>query len=193
MTATTAPSRSWPMIARIFVYAPAAAGTLPARNSQLHSKKSGLRVTWCPCVIHRSLGRSEMPGYSGTPLPKKLGIKPGFRLLFIDAPSDVLAELKSSTAGCDVVRSRKIQIDFAMVFAKSRSMVSTEFSRLEKQLSPAGMLWASWPKKSAGVATDLDENVVREIGLAASLVDVKVCAVTEIWSGLKFVRRLKDR
>jgi len=126
-------------------------------------------------------------------LPKKLGIKPGFRLLFIDAPSDVLAELKSSTAGCDVVRSRKIQIDFAMVFAKSRSMLSTEFSRLEKQLSPAGMLWASWPKKSAGVATDLDENVVREIGLAASLVDVKVCAVTEIWSGLKFVRRLKDR
>lgn len=134
-----------------------------------------------------------MPGYSGTPLPKKLGIKPGFRLLFIDAPSEVLAELESSTAGCEVVRSRKVEIDFAMVFAKRRSMLSTEFNRLEKQLSPTGMLWASWPKKSAGVATDLDENVVREIGLARSLVDVKVCAVTEIWSGLKFVRRLKDR
>ena len=134
-----------------------------------------------------------MPGYSGTPLPKKLGIKPGFRLLFLDAPSGVLAELKPSMAGCEVVRSRKVQIDFAIVFAKSRSMLSTEFNRLEKQLSPAGMLWASWPKKSAGVATDLDENVVREIGLAAKLVDVKVCAVTEIWSGLKFVRRLKDR
>lgn len=134
-----------------------------------------------------------MPGYSGTPLPKKLGIKPGFRLLFIDAPSEVLAELKSSTAGCEVVDSRKAQIDFALVFAKNRSGLSREFHRLEKQLSPAGMLWASWPKKSAGVATDLDENVVRGIGLAAGLVDVKVCAVTEIWSGLKFVRRLKDR
>lgn len=134
-----------------------------------------------------------MPGYSGTPLPKKLGIKPGFRLLFIDAPSEVLAELKSSTAGCEVVDSRKAQIDFALVFAKNRSGLSRDFHRLEKQLSPAGMLWASWPKKSAGVATDLDENVVRGIGLAAGLVDVKVCAVTEIWSGLKFVRRLKDR
>lgn len=134
-----------------------------------------------------------MPGYSRTPLPKKLGIKPGFRLLFLDAPSEVLAELKPSTAGCEVVGSRKAQIDFAMVFSKSRSMLSTEFHRLEKQLGPAGILWASWPKKSAGVATDLDENVVREIGLATGLVDVKVCAVTEIWSGLKFVRRLKDR
>lgn len=134
-----------------------------------------------------------MPGYSGTPLPKKLGIKPGFRLLFIDAPSEVLAELKSSTAGCEVVDSRKAQIDFAIVFAKNRSGLSREFDRLEKQLSPAGMVWASWPKKSAGVATDLDGNVVRGIGLATGLVDVKVCAVTEIWSGLKFVRRLKDR
>lgn len=134
-----------------------------------------------------------MPGYSGTPLPKKLGIKPGFRLLFIDAPSEVLAELKSSTAGCEVVDSRKAQIDFAIVFAKNRSGLSREFDRLEKQLSPAGMVWASWPKKSAGVATELDGNVVRGIGLAAGLVDVKVCAVTEIWSGLKFVRRLKDR
>lgn len=134
-----------------------------------------------------------MPGYSGTPLPKKLGIKPGFRLLFVDAPSEVLTQLKSSTTGCEVVGSRKAQIDFAIVFTKSRAMLSAEFHRLEKQLSPAGMLWVSWPKKSAGVATDLDENVVREIGLATGLVDVKVCAVTEIWSGLKFVRRLKDR
>jgi hypothetical protein len=68
-----------------------------------------------------------------------------------------------------------------------------EFGRISKQLAPAGMLWVSWPKKSSGVLTDLDDNVVREIGLAAGLVDVKVCAVTEIWSGLKFVRRVKDR
>ena len=65
--------------------------------------------------------------------------------------------------------------------------------RMLKQLSPAGMFWVSWPKKTSGVPTDLNEKIVREIGLAVGLVDVKVCAVTEVWSGLKFVRRLKDR
>ena len=71
--------------------------------------------------------------------------------------------------------------------------MTKEFSRIAMLLNPAGMLWVSWPKKSSGVATDLDENVVRGIGLDAGLVDVKVCAVTEVWSGLKFVRRVKDR
>jgi hypothetical protein len=80
-----------------------------------------------------------------------------------------------------------------MVFTKSKAALIEEFKRITRQLAPAGMLWVSWPKKSSGVATDLDENVVRQIGLAAGLVDVKVCAVTEVWSGLKFVRRLKDR
>ncbi|HWY21577.1 MAG TPA: DUF3052 family protein [Candidatus Acidoferrum sp.] len=84
-------------------------------------------------------------------------------------------------------------LDFVMLFTKSRTQVTKEFSRTAELLAPAGMLWVSWPKKSSGVATDLDENVVREIGLAAGLVDVKVCAVTEVWSGLKFVRRVKDR
>ncbi len=71
--------------------------------------------------------------------------------------------------------------------------LTKEFKRISKLLTPAGMFWVSLPKKSSGVATDLDENIVREIGLAAGLVDVKVCAVTEVWSGLKFVRRVKDR
>ncbi len=84
-------------------------------------------------------------------------------------------------------------LDFAMMFSKSRAELAKDFSRMAKLLAPAGMLWVSWPKKSSGVATDLDENVVREIGLDAGLVDVKVCAVTEVWSGLKFVRRVKDR
>lgn len=134
-----------------------------------------------------------MPGYSGTPLPKKLGIKDGFRVFFVSAPHDVPAELKPSMAACQLVRDGKAPLDFAMVFTKSRSDLSKEFKRTANALAPAGMLWVSWPKKSSGVATDLDENIVREIGLAAGLVDVKVCAVTEIWSGLKFVRRLKDR
>ena len=134
-----------------------------------------------------------MPGYSGTPLPKKLGIKPGFRICLIEAPQEVRTELKAALAGCEDMSAEKAPVDFAMVFTKSKAALTKDFDRISKQLTPAGMLWISWPKRSSGVATDLDENKVREIGLAAGLVDVKVCAVTEIWSGLKFVRRLKDR
>jgi hypothetical protein len=133
-----------------------------------------------------------MPGYSGTPLPKKLGIKAGFRVLFANAPAEVLAELAEALGECTVLKQGD-GLDFAMLFTKSRAELEKEFSRMAKLLSPAGMLWVSWPKKSSGVATNVDENVVREIGLKAGLVDVKVCAVTEVWSGLKFVRRVKDR
>ena len=134
-----------------------------------------------------------MVGYSDTPLPKKLGIKSGFRVHFVAAPSEVIAELKPALAGCDLVHDQKSQLDFAHVFSRSKTNLTKEFQRIAKRLVPAGMLWVSWPKKSSGVATDLDENVVRAIGLAAGLVDLKVCAVTEVWSGLKFVRRVKDR
>jgi Protein of unknown function (DUF3052) len=134
-----------------------------------------------------------MPGYSGTPLPKKLGIKPGFRVALDEVPPDVKAELKAALADCEFVPGLKKPVDFLMVFTKSKQDLSDDFARLSKQLTPAGMFWVAWPKKSSGVATDLNENIVREIGLAAGLVDVKVCAVTEVWSGLKFVRRVKDR
>jgi hypothetical protein len=134
-----------------------------------------------------------MPGYSGTPLPKKLGIKPGFRVHFVDAPPDVLAELKAAIAECEIIPNAKPPLDFAIIFSKSGPHLNREFKRVMKSLTPAGMLWVSWPKKSSGVATDLTEDAVRSIGLTAGLVDVKVCAVTEVWSGLKFVRRLKDR
>jgi hypothetical protein len=134
-----------------------------------------------------------MPGYSSTPLPKKLGIKDGFRARLVNAPADVRKELKPALTQCEIVSDGKVSLDFAMIFTKSRAEVQSEFSRIAESLAPAGMLWISWPKKSSGVATDLNENVIRDIGLAAGLVDVKVCAVTEVWSGLKFVRRLKDR
>lgn len=130
-----------------------------------------------------------MPGYSGTPLPKKLGIKPGFRVALDGMP----AEVKAALAECEEVRGPKGPVDFLMVFTKSKQGLAEDFETLSKQLTPAGMIWVSWPKKSFGVATDLDESIVREIGLTAGLVDVKVCAVTEVWSGLKFVRRVKDR
>jgi len=80
-----------------------------------------------------------------------------------------------------------------MMFAKTQAEFRNHFASLAKQLAPAGILWASWPKKTSGVATDMNENDVRRIGLEAGLVDVKVCAVSEVWSGLKFVRRVKDR
>jgi len=134
-----------------------------------------------------------MPGYSGTPLPKKLGIKDGFQVLLIEAPSEVVDELKLSFEKCKLVRDTKSPLDFAMVFTKSAIALNKDFPRIAKGLAPAGMIWVSWPKKSSGVPTDLNENIVRDIGLAAGLVDVKVCAVTDVWSGLKFVRRLKDR
>lgn len=132
-----------------------------------------------------------MPGYSGTPLPKKLGIQAKQRVMFVGLPADVRAELRDAVAGCEVAKGGAL--DFAMVFAKEQSELKTEFTRLAKLLAPAGTLWVAWPKKTSGVATDMNENDVRRIGLEAGLVDVKVCAVSEVWSGLKFVRRVKDR
>lgn len=113
-------------------------------------------------------------------------------MLLVNVPDEVRAELSEALAECSI-DDRKSSLDFVMLFTRSRSELTKEFSRMTKQLAPAGMFWVSWPKKSSGVATDVDENVVREVGLTAGLVDVKVCAVTDVWSGLKFVRRLKDR
>lgn len=136
-----------------------------------------------------------MAGYSGTPLPKKLGIKDRFCVAFHSLPADVKAELKSALKTCRIAKDGKAKdpLDFAMIFVKSAADLKEKFAEVSKQLAPAGMLWVSWPKKTSGVATDLDENEVRTIGLDAGLVDVKVCAVSEIWSGLKFVIRVKDR
>jgi hypothetical protein len=132
-----------------------------------------------------------MAGYSGTPLAKKLGIKPGIRIAFLKLPPEVEAELKEYLCSCRRVHSGIL--DFAMIFSQAPQSLENEVARFAARLVPAGILWVSWPKKSSGVVTDLTENEVRRIGLAAGLVDVKVCAVSEIWSGLKFVIRLKDR
>jgi hypothetical protein len=134
-----------------------------------------------------------MAGYSGTPLPQKLGIKEHFRVSFLGMPSDVQAELRDATAKCRVVKSSGEQLDFAMIFVKTAEDLEVKFAETAGRLAPAGMLWVSWPKKTSGVATDLNEDEVRRIGLQSGLVDVKVCAVSEIWSGLKFVIRVKDR
>ena len=134
-----------------------------------------------------------MAGYSGTPLTKKLGIRDGLRVSLIGIPADVRADLQSALAGCSMVKDSKGPIDFVMLFVKSQTELKTKFARSAEQLAPAGMLWVSWPKRASGVPTDMNENDVRRIGLERGLVDVKVCAVSEVWAGLKFVRRLKDR
>jgi Protein of unknown function (DUF3052) len=134
-----------------------------------------------------------MAGYSGTPLPKKLGIKPQLRVAFLDLPSDVKTALSAALSDCQVVNDGQGQLDFAMIFIKSQATMKEQFSKFARRLARAGMLWVSWPKKTSGIITDLNENDVRRIGLLAGLVDVKVCAVSEVWSGLKFVIRVKDR
>ena len=130
-------------------------------------------------------------GCSGTPLPQKLGIKPQFRVRFYGIPAQVKAELQPALVGC--TQPKAAPLDLAMLFVTTSADLQRQFREVAKQLAPAGMLWISWPKKTSGVASDLDENLVRKIGLDAGLVDVKVCAVSEVWSGLKFVIRVKDR
>src|SRR5215470_7873972 len=134
-----------------------------------------------------------MAGYSGTPLSKKLGIKDSFRVALIGMPREVRGEIAESLVGCTITKALDGPLDFVHLFSRTRTDLETELKRAAKTLAPAGMLWVSWPKKSSGVTTDLTEDVIRGIGLKAGLVDVKVCAVTEVWSGLKFVIPVSKR
>ena len=134
-----------------------------------------------------------MPGYSGTPLSKKLGIKDDFRTALLHVPDDVKTELRDALRKCRIQHITNRDFDFIFLFAKSCAGLEFELVPASKALAPAGMLWISWPKKASGVATDLTEDVVRKSGLDAGLVVVKVCAVTDVWSGLKFVIPVKYR
>lgn len=125
-------------------------------------------------------------------MAKKLGIKEGFRVCFVGAPPGFENELELP-ANVRSLRGTSKPLDLVLFFTKTRHELKTDFLRLAQQLASNGMLWIAWPKKASGVATDLSENIVRQIGLDAGFVDVKVCAVDEIWSGLKFVYRLQDR
>jgi hypothetical protein len=131
-------------------------------------------------------------GYSGTPLPKKLGLKSRMRVLIVNAPAN-LPDLLSGAAPDIFLLSRIAPFDCALVFSTRAGELAAAMERLERRLAQDGMIWAAWPKKTSGTQTDLVEDVVRRIGLGIGLVDVKVCAIDATWSGLKFVRRLKDR
>lgn len=132
-------------------------------------------------------------GYSGTPLAKKLGIKEGFRLAFVSAPAEFDALLGDLPKGVRHCGRDEDLLDLIVLFTDRRSELEGSFPDLAGRIQPAGSLWIAWPKRSSGRATDLTENVIREIGLRFGLVDNKICAISEIWSGLRFVYRLADR
>ena len=137
-----------------------------------------------------------MAGYSKTPLVKKLGIKPNFLIMPVNAPSnywELLGTLPENVQVVDKKGPVEHTVDFIHLFSKSADELQNEIHSLQTSLKKEGMLWVSWPKKASKVATDLNDGVVRKIGLATGLVDIKVCAVDDIWSGLKFVYRKADR
>ena len=132
-------------------------------------------------------------GYSGTPLPRKLGIREGSRVLLVAAPADFAGTLGELPTGVQQAAAGAEDVDVAVVFVLDLESLRAHFAELAAALQPAGGLWVAWPKRSSGVATELDENVVRAYGLEQGLVDNKVCAIDATWSGLRFVWRLRDR
>lgn len=136
-----------------------------------------------------------MAGYSGTSLPRKLGIKPGHRVALLAAPKGFEGVLGELPAGATVTHAlgRNKAFDVIVFFALTARELERRFASTAKRLVPNGGLWVAWPKRAAGVATDVTERTVRSVGLAAGLVDNKVCAVDETWSALRWVVRVADR
>ena len=138
-----------------------------------------------------------MAGYSGTPLVQKIGIKAGDRLLLLNSPKNFAKELAPMPADVELAsangRAGKEELNVALCFTANRKELKRVLPAVKPKLAQNGMMWVGWPKKSSGVASDLNENIIRDTGLALGLVDVKVCAINDVWSGLKFVIPVKDR
>ncbi len=134
-----------------------------------------------------------MAGYSGTPLVRKLGIRPGHAVAFPGAPAGFGSTLGPLPDDVRVKRIARGPLDLVVSFCRDRARLAATFDRHRDALVVDGALWVAWPKRASGVETDLDGNVVRSFGLEQGLVDVKVCAIDDTWSGLKFVRRVEDR
>ncbi len=132
-------------------------------------------------------------GYSGTPLAKKLGLKPGFKVKILNHPAEYFSLFPDLPDDLIEISNPKTKADFIHYFYKESKELESDLHALKNQITQHGMIWISWPKKASKVKTDLDGNVVRRIGLDAGLVDVKVCSINETWSGLKFVIPVKDR
>jgi hypothetical protein len=134
-----------------------------------------------------------MAGYSKRSLVEKLGIRPGHKVYIGNAPPDYMKTLGRLPEKVVLAKPLNGTVDFIQFFSQEKAELQSEFPRLKKKLAKDGTLWVSWPKGASKIKTDLNENVAREIGLKNGMVDVKVCAVDDVWSGLKFVYRLKDR
>jgi hypothetical protein len=134
-----------------------------------------------------------MAGYSGTPLVRKIGIKPGHRLVLRNHPPSFLKDLGRLPEGVAPGNRLTGKANVVVYFADRLAALAKDFSALAGAMEPDGMLWVAWPKRASGKPTDLTEDVVRRVALERGLVDVKVCAIDETWSGLKLVVRLKDR
>ena len=134
-----------------------------------------------------------MAGYSGTPLPQKLGIKPGLAVVTINAPANYRRLLGTIPEGVTFAGRLKPDSNFVHVFIKKRGELAKRLSVLRQKIADTGTVWVSWPKRSAGVPTDVTEDVVRAVALPLGFVDVKVCAIDETWSGLKLMVRRENR
>jgi hypothetical protein len=140
-----------------------------------------------------SAPKNNMAGYSGTPLIQKIGIKPGHRIILRNHPASFIKDLGKLPKGTQTAERVSGDANVVVYFTDRLAELEKDFSRLAATLVSDGMLWISWPKKASGRPTDLTEDIVRRVGLECGLVDVKVCAIDETWSGLKFVIRVKDR
>jgi len=136
---------------------------------------------------------TQSAGYSGTPLAKKLGVKPGFCIRLVNAPDYYLDLFTDLPSDLRFAKAGEGPIDFIHFFTKSNDEYINLLPSLKEQLKPNGMIWASWPKKASKIVTDITEDKIRNFALEIGLVDIKVCAVDEIWSGLKLVIPVKDR
>ena len=134
-----------------------------------------------------------MPGYSGTPLPRKLGIKPGATLALVDAPPGFDETLGQLPDGVRYADERETGVDVLVAFHMSRSVLEATFPAQARRIASDGGYWIAWPKRSSGVPTDITEDVLRDVILPTGLVDNKVCAIDETWSGLRFVVRKERR
>ena len=132
-------------------------------------------------------------GYSGTPLAKKLGIKDGMRLVVLKAPEGYEGWLAGLPASASIAPRLASPVAAVHVFETKRAALTTRLTSLRSRLEPDGFVWVSWPKRTSGVKTDITEDVIREVALPLGFVDVKVCAVTDVWSGLKLVIRRSER
>jgi hypothetical protein len=134
-----------------------------------------------------------MAGYSGTPLAQKLGIRPAMTVIVINEPADYRQLLGEGADGVEFSDRTRTDSGFVHLFAKSRGELEKLLSRLRTKIPDTGTVWVSWPKKSAGIPTDVTEDVIRAVALPLGFVDVKVCAIDETWSGLKLMVRRTER